>query len=125
MGEPKKAGKFLLISGLAGVGALCLVFWPAALALLGLCFSWAPLSAPFCLLQMALCRRCPYQILRAAPAALSGVGVLYGLVYAVNAYEWASLMGLVILLPSLLALGGSGLGWLLWRLEENKKSPDR
>lgn len=120
MGNPKKALRFLLISALAAAAALCILFWPYAGAFLSILFGWAPLAAPFCLLQLTLCRRCPYQIFRAAPVTLSGTGFLYGLFYTVNSYEWAALFGLVIMVPSMIILAGSGVGWLLWRLTEHK-----
>ena len=120
MGDRKKAVKFFLLAALVLLAALCLIFYPYTLGLLILMSTCLPLSAPFCLLQVALCRRCPYQILRAAPAALSGAGLIYGLIYTLNSYEWASLLGLVILFPSFAVLEGSGLGWLLWRVENQK-----
>ena len=77
------------------------------------------LSAPFCFLQLVLCR-CPVKAVRLAPPALFGAGFLWGWWYLENHYNWEALLGIFVLFPSLLGLIGSGAGWLLWYFSQKR-----
>ena len=88
------------------------------LALGGLIAAHIALSAPFCALQLALLRYSGSQVLKAAPAAASLVGLLCGLWILEWTSGWESLLALFVLLPSWLGLAGCGLGWLIWRLAQ-------
>ena len=74
----------------------------------------AVLSAPFCFLQLVLCR-CPVKAVRLAPLALFGTGFLWSWWYLENHYNWDALLGILALFPSILGLVGSGAGWFLWK----------
>lgn len=76
------------------------------------------LSAPFCVLQLALLRFSRSTVLHLSLAATSVVGLLCGLWMLDHSSGWESLLALFILLPSWLGLVGCGLGWLIWRLSQ-------
>ncbi|MCI8303921.1 MAG: hypothetical protein HFF52_04755 [Lawsonibacter sp.] len=75
----------------------------------------AVLSAPFCVIQLALCRFCPWKPVRLAPLFLFGGGFLWSWRYLSQAYEWENLLGMLVMLPCILGLTGSGAGWYLWK----------
>lgn len=73
------------------------------------------LSAPFCALQLGLCKFCPWKPLQFAPLVLFGAGFLWSWWYLSQAYEWENLLGFLVMLPCILGLIGSGAGWFLWK----------
>ena len=75
----------------------------------------AVLSAPFCVIQLALCRFCPWKPVRLAPLVLGGGGFLCSWRYLSQAYEWENPLGMLVMLPCILGLTGSGAGWYLWK----------
>lgn len=76
--------------------------------------AFAMLSAPFCVLQLVLCR-CPIKAVRLAPLGLFGAGFLWGWQYLEQHSNWDALLGILVMCPSLFGLIGSGVGWLLWK----------
>lgn len=77
--------------------------------------TFAILCVPFCVLQLALCKFCPWKPLQFAPLVLFGAGFLWSWHYLEHACNWDALLGILVLLPSLLGLAGSGAGWYLWK----------
>ena len=77
------------------------------------------LSAPFCVLQLALCRFFPVHLIRFAPPVLFGTGFLWSLWYLDQHYNWDALLGILVMFPCILGLIGSGLGWFLWKRRQN------
>ena len=73
------------------------------------------LSAPFCAMQLALCKLCPRRPLQFAPLVLFGGGFLWSWWYLSQAYEWENLLGMLVMLPCILGLIGSGAGWFIWK----------
>lgn len=108
------AGLVLLVFAALTVTTQSLFY--AITAMSGLCTTFIPLCAPFVLLQLALCRFCPWRPVRFAPPVLSGVGLLWSWRYLEQTGGWDALLALVVMLPCVLGLLGSGLGWLLWYL---------
>lgn len=86
-------------------------------ALLGLFFLPATLaipSAPFCVLQLALCKYCKGDLLPKLPLIVSSLGLVGSVYYMIDSSNIEALAGFLALIPSLLCLIGSGLGWLIW-----------
>ncbi|NBI68437.1 hypothetical protein D1646_16865 [Pseudoflavonifractor sp. 60] len=79
----------------------------------------ALLSAPFCLLQLALCERRRYQL---APALLSLFGLVWCAAFSYSTAGPQSLLVIPVFFPACLNLLGNGLGWLLWH-RRNKGGP--
>lgn len=77
--------------------------------------TFAILCVPFCVLQLTLCKFCPWKPLQFAPLALFGGGFLWSWWYLEQAYEWENLLGMLVMLPCILGLLGSGAGWFLWK----------
>ena len=75
----------------------------------------AILSAPFCALQLALCRFCPWRPLQYAPAVLSGAGFLWSWWYLSLGDIWGGMMLIFVTFPCTLGLIGSGAGWYIWK----------
>lgn len=73
------------------------------------------LAAPFCVIQLALCKFCPWRPVQLAPLALSGGGFLWSCWYLGHSYNWDALLGFLVMLPCLLGLAGSGAGWFIWK----------
>lgn len=97
-------------------GVSVLIAVQILLALGGLITTHITLSAPFCVLQLALLRYSTSQVIKLAPAAASAIGLLCGLWILEWSSGWESLLALFVLVPSWLGLVGCGLGWLIWRL---------
>ena len=72
-------------------------------------------SAPFCVLQLALCKYCRGWLLPRLPLMLSAFGCVTGYCIIMESSNWEALTGFLILVPSLLGLIGSALGWAIWR----------
>lgn len=85
-----------------------------ALSLFTTLTTFAMLCAPFCFLQLVLCR-CSIKAVRLAPLVLFGAGLLWSWHYLEHACNWDALLGILVLFPSLLGLAGSGAGWFLWK----------
>ena len=85
------------------------------MSLSGMITAHVALSAPFCVLQLALCRYSRSRVIQAAPLAASLVGMACGVLIMEESGGWDALMGLLILFPAWLCLVGCGLGWLIWR----------
>lgn len=86
-----------------------------AFSLLSTFTAFAFLSAPFCLLQLALCKFCPWKFLQLAPLSLYGVGLLWGWRVIEQSGGWDVLLGILIIFPCIFGLIGSGAGWFLWK----------
>ena len=91
-----------------------------AFSLLSTFTTLAILCAPFCALQLALCKFCPFRPVKLAPLVLFGAGFLWSCWYISQAYEWENLLGFLVMLPCLLGLVGSGAGWFLWKRSQTK-----
>ena len=108
----------LLIVLFAGLCLVMLVFNGSIYSLVGLAGLIPTLilpSAPFCVLQLALCKYCKGQLLPKLPILASLLGVVASLGYMVESSNIEALAGFLFLVPSLLGLVGSGMGWLIWR----------
>ena len=111
----------LLIVLFSGLCLVMLVFNGAIYSLVGLATLIPTLilpSAPFCVLQLALCRYCKGQLLPKLPILISLLGVVGGLGYMVESSNIEALAGFFVLVPSLLGLVGCGMGWLIWRFSQ-------
>lgn len=114
---------WILIAILAGLCLVMLVFSGEIYALMGLLylpFVLAAPSAPFCLLQLALCKYCKGRLLPKLPLLLSLLGLVGSLCFIIESSNIEALAGLLVLFPSLLGLVGSGLGWFIWHLAEKR-----
>lgn len=120
MGDRKK-GLLIALSGLVLLVFAALTLTTQSpfyglIAMSGIGTTLLPLSVPFVLLQLALCKFCPWRPLRFAPLVLSGGGLLWSWWYLEQSGGWDALLALMVMLPCVLGLLGSGLGWLLWYL---------
>lgn len=79
-----------------------------------------PISLPFCAIQLALCKFCPWRPVQFTPLALSGAGLLWSWLYLDQHSNWDALLGILVLFSSLLCLTGSGLGWLGWHFSQKR-----
>ena len=120
MNAPKKAKDILLAAALLGGLLLSLLNGWMTYGVFSTLCGLLPLCTPFLALQLFLCRFCRSQLLRAAPVLLSGLGILGSLGYMVESSGFEALTGLFILFPSILGLMGSALGWLVWRVTQNR-----
>ena len=77
-----------------------------------------PVSLPFCVLQLALCRFCKNQYLRLAPAALGGGLFLFSFCSFTVGRGYDALFGILLIVPALVLLSGSGLGLAIWYFAE-------
>ena len=80
-----------------------------------LCTTLFILSAPFCVLQLALCKYCKGKLAPMLPLIVSIFGMTVGFLTVMEYSDWYALSGILILFPSLLGFIGSGLGWAVWR----------
>jgi len=87
----------------------------AVLSLVSALTTLAGLSAPFCVIQLALCKLCPVKALRLAPPVLFGAGFLWSCWYLDKPRDVDRLLGLMVIVPCILGLIGSGAGWALWK----------
>lgn len=71
-------------------------------------------SAPFCVLQLALCKYSKGDLLPKFPLIVSSFGLVGSVYYMIDSSNIEALAGFLMLIPSLLCLIGSGLGWLIW-----------
>lgn len=111
----------LLIVLFAGLCLVMLVFSGGIYALGGLAALIPTLalpSAPFYVLQLALCRYCKGSLLPKLPILVSLLGVVGSLGYMVESNNIEALAGFLFLVLSLLGLIGSGIGWILWRYSQ-------
>ena len=109
---------WVLIGVLIGLCLVMLVFNGSIYSLVGLAGLIPTLilpSAPFCVLQLALCKYCKGQLLPKLPILISLLGVVASLGYMVESSNIEALAGFLVLVPSLLGLVGCGMGWLIWR----------
>ena len=86
----------------------------AVFSLCSTLITFAILCAPFCGLQLILCR-CSIKAVRLAPLVLFGAGFLWGWQYLEQHSNWDALLGILVLFPSILGLVGSGAGWFIWK----------
>ena len=75
----------------------------------------AVLSAPFCALQLALCKFCPWKPVQLAPPVLFSGGFLWSWWYMTLDRTWGGMMLILVTFPCTLGLIGSGAGWFLWK----------
>ena len=111
----------LLIVLFAGLCLVMLVFSGGIYALgwlAALIPTLALPSAPFCVLQLALCKYCKGKLLPKLPILATLLGVVASLGYMVESSNIEALAGFLVLVPSLLCLVGCGMGWLIWRFSQ-------
>lgn len=75
----------------------------------------APVSLPICGVQLLLLRFCKNFYVQLIPAALGGILFLLSNWVLATKRGFEALMALLLMVPALLLLSGSALGWIIWR----------
>lgn len=73
-----------------------------------------PLALPACGVQLLLLRFCKSLFIQLIPAALGGVLFLLSSWTLATRRGFEALMALLLMIPAVLLLLGSALGWLIW-----------
>lgn len=78
----------------------------------------APVSLPITVIQLLLLRFCKNFYVQLIPAALGGILFLLSSWVTATQRGFYALMALLLMVPALLLLSGSGMGWLIWHLSQ-------